>query len=273
MDKTLVIDFLAIEVTRRCNRMCEHCLRGIAQNVDLDRETLSFFLKSIINKYNTINIHNLIITGGEPMLCREKDLFLDLFQELGINVDQVYLATNGMLFDEKIFMRLMNFAAFNIENFENDNERPLVRVDISDSPYHDYTSIDPLFLSFLPNRIGFNEKPMRSSGDDNSYEVIKPFHIGWKGFSVDSGIINCGLASDYGVGTYSESFNEKLSFRIDDGYDFIDDSELYIAANGNVIAGCNHSYEYIDSEENIISNIKDSDCFEKIIIKALEKNK
>jgi len=35
------LEYLVIEVTRRCNLRCDHCLRGDPQNLDLDVSLVS----------------------------------------------------------------------------------------------------------------------------------------------------------------------------------------------------------------------------------------
>lgn len=58
----MVIQNLVLEVTRRCNMACEHCLRGDAQNMDMSKEIIDEVLKSC----NGIN--SVTFAGGEPSL-------------------------------------------------------------------------------------------------------------------------------------------------------------------------------------------------------------
>lgn len=57
----IYVNYLAIEVTRRCNMKCEHCLRGDAQNLDISTAVLSGIAKHI-------HPASVIFTGGEPSL-------------------------------------------------------------------------------------------------------------------------------------------------------------------------------------------------------------
>lgn len=54
---------LVLEVTRKCNMRCIHCLRGPAQPVDMDRE--------IINRVTSEVdwIAHLTLSGGEPSIA------------------------------------------------------------------------------------------------------------------------------------------------------------------------------------------------------------
>lgn len=43
----IYVNYLAIEVTRRCNMKCNHCLRGDAQNLDISTAVLSGIASSV----------------------------------------------------------------------------------------------------------------------------------------------------------------------------------------------------------------------------------
>ena len=53
---------LVIEVTKRCNMNCRHCLRGNAQDKDMDFHTILPLLE------RTRAVSTLSFTGGEPTL-------------------------------------------------------------------------------------------------------------------------------------------------------------------------------------------------------------
>ena len=61
----ITLDALAIELTRRCNMACGHCLRGDAQSIDLDRRHIDALLDQ------TQMVGKLVLTGGEPTLAAE----------------------------------------------------------------------------------------------------------------------------------------------------------------------------------------------------------
>ena len=56
------LDNIAIEVTRKCNMGCEHCLRGNAQNMDIDFGYIDSFLNDVSS------IGTITFSGGEPAL-------------------------------------------------------------------------------------------------------------------------------------------------------------------------------------------------------------
>ena len=86
---------LMIEVTRRCNFSCGHCLRGEAQNKDLDIFKFRRYLIDEDIKY----INHLTITGGEPLMAVKQ--LKEIAAELrwgNVGLGTVYIATNGSYF-------------------------------------------------------------------------------------------------------------------------------------------------------------------------------
>ena len=53
---------LILEVTRRCNMCCAHCLRGEAENIDMQKETIDKVL-DLVDKIECVTF-----SGGEPSL-------------------------------------------------------------------------------------------------------------------------------------------------------------------------------------------------------------
>lgn len=58
----IVFNQLTVEITRKCNMACAHCLRGDAENVDLTNMDID----GVLDQAEAIG--RLIITGGEPLL-------------------------------------------------------------------------------------------------------------------------------------------------------------------------------------------------------------
>ncbi len=84
------IDNLVIEITRRCNMCCDHCLRGDAQDMNIQFETL----RSLFSRVKHVN--EITFTGGEPSLNPGAMMdALRLCQKYHVDVNTVWLATNG----------------------------------------------------------------------------------------------------------------------------------------------------------------------------------
>jgi len=126
---------LAIELTRRCNLRCEHCLRGDAQERDINAHTIDLLFKQI--SY----VNSLTLTGGEPSLC--PDLIkqvVDSCYYYDVAVDNFYIATNGITHkDYSDFMA----QVIRLWYYCSDNE--ISSVHISNGLYHrDAASANPV---------------------------------------------------------------------------------------------------------------------------------
>ena len=74
---------LSVEVTRRCNFYCAHCLRGEPQDIDLDIDAFRCFVKENVQSIGTISL-----TGGEPTLALDQcEAVLRVLQEEDIPFD------------------------------------------------------------------------------------------------------------------------------------------------------------------------------------------
>ena len=88
--RELYIKNLCIEITRRCNMRCTHCMRGDAESVDIPLKHISNLLRHVRH------IHHFNITGGEPSLnVRAIRHILERVRAYGITVNDFYIVTNG----------------------------------------------------------------------------------------------------------------------------------------------------------------------------------
>ena len=88
--KELYIKNLCIEITRRCNMSCGHCMRGDAEAVDIPLRHISNLLRHVRH------IHHFNITGGEPSLnVRAIRHILERVRAYDITVNDFYIVTNG----------------------------------------------------------------------------------------------------------------------------------------------------------------------------------
>ena len=81
---------MILEVTRRCNMCCEHCLRGDAQNLDMAEETVDKLLEQVGS------IATVTFSGGEPSLNVPLiRYFFKKARECGVMPYSFYVVTNG----------------------------------------------------------------------------------------------------------------------------------------------------------------------------------
>lgn len=119
---------VAIEITRRCNLNCEHCMRGDSENIDISRELLEKFFDEV----KSANV--LVLSGGEPFLCYEQiRMLLEVMAEKKVRIPKVAIVTNGTVYDERIYKLLE-------AGFEK------IVIDISIDEYH-IKSIESLYGS------------------------------------------------------------------------------------------------------------------------------
>ena len=91
----LIFTDLTLELTRRCNMRCSHCLRGDAQDTSLSKAHIDALLDQ------TQVIGHLYFAGGEPTLeIGLMEYIADQLYERRIPIGSVNVITNGKIFDD-----------------------------------------------------------------------------------------------------------------------------------------------------------------------------
>lgn len=81
---------LVLEVTRRCNMSCAHCLRGNSQDADMTPETL----RRVFEIFKDVD--EITFTGGEPSLnVPIINQTIDILEQNNIHPGSFFIATNG----------------------------------------------------------------------------------------------------------------------------------------------------------------------------------
>ena len=84
------VNTLTLELTRKCNLKCEHCLRGNAQNKSMSEQTML----QIFNHIDSVD--TLSIGGGEPSLAiKELECLYNVLVQTNTQVQDIFLVTNG----------------------------------------------------------------------------------------------------------------------------------------------------------------------------------
>lgn len=123
MDK-LSLSSLVIEVTRRCNMECEHCMRGEPQNMNLKEE----YLEQMFSKLRYISC--ISFSGGEPTLAPEvMDQTLEIAAKHSVEVGSFYVVTNGLVVQDAFLLAILKW-----HNYCSENE--ISGVAVSDDSYH-----------------------------------------------------------------------------------------------------------------------------------------
>lgn len=225
-------DTLCIEVTRRCNMRCEHCLRGDAQNLDISESILEEVAKTICPSV-------VIFTGGEPSLnVPAIERYFQLAEQYETLPSAFYVATNGATSKEQMSELVLAL----LRAYPKMSDQDCCEVNVSGDMFHEAFKKED-HSAILRGLSFFDDKGKKHSLENDS--------LTW--------LLNTGRAAENGLGYRA---TKPLLTDMDELVTNIFQNEvcfdmLYIAANGNVVSDCDSSYEDMDDEENIICSVFD----------------
>jgi len=232
----IYVDNLVLEITRRCNMKCRHCMRGPARRLDMDKQVINRILGQIDQ------LSSVTITGGEPSLNVPAIVqFKDWLWMYRKRIQSFYVVSNGKKNSQALCKALLDLYMFT----DQDYDEGMTTLAMSRDQYHEGLKIPRAFqaLSFF--------KPEAKSKD-----------IPWEA------ILDEGRAHENGLG--SNKRENKWSF-LDDDMDA--DGTLRvelvnISANGNVNPTCDLSYARADKESS--GNVLE-ESLEDILLRAWRK--
>lgn len=218
------IENLAIEVTRKCNMNCAHCLRGDAQNMNIDTDYIDALLVDVSG------IGNVTFTGGEPSLnIQAIEYTLEKCKELDIPVCSFYIVTNGKENALPLALACLKWYAY----CEDDEE--MCGLAMSRDKFHDNVGVHN--ESILRGLKFFREDKFTDFNRVN--------------------IINEGRAAELS-GYYkvlAECRHEEFSYDWNGDTIYIE-TMVYLSANGEIRTDCDIAY---NNEDYTIGNVgKDS---------------
>ena len=224
-----------VEVTRRCNLQCGHCLRGNAQNRAIPPNYVHNFFKAI----QGASIGTITFTGGEPALVPSIiSSILSSAKRLNIDIENFYIATNGTINSKEFTMVCLEWYLYC-----SDNEISCVKV--SNDEYHtqsmgyDYEiEFNDMYLSAL-KFVVYEE-----------YKEGTPF-----------------LRQGRWKYTHNGRDNKEYPFEIEE--DTLD-GELYLNVFGQLINGCDWSYK--EQPDHFICDASKITCVDDLIVAVKERN-
>lgn len=229
---------IVIEVTRKCNLACDHCLRGCAQNMNIKIEYIDKLFEIISD--NDIDCIDLALSGGEPSLNLKalKQIYMKL-KHYHISLSSFYLATNGINNDNK------NFILILLDFYSLVDNKDMFCVDISDDVQHQYER--GYTAAFMDDELiyGLKGVKLKDRYTDYSYE----------------GAIREGRAKENNFKGRENIIDTEIN---------LDDTSFYLNCKGNIINGCDWSYESQDRPEIIISDVY---SFDKVLDKLILKRR
>lgn len=208
------IQSLVLEITRRCNMRCEHCIRGEAQALNMNL--------SIINKLfeSGIEFNEVTFTGGDPSLYPEAiQHFVKAMKFHNSRISYFYVKTNGKKESPEMATALL-------ELYSMCDEPEMCQLDVSRDQFHEGYNEPELYQGLRFYTRGSDDK-------------------GYRDYTTDQ-IIAEGLAFDSGYGGASP---RDSAIRFEEwGDDTYSVEQLQVAANGNICGQCDISYEREDEE-------------------------
>ena len=231
---------LAIEVTRKCNMNCDHCLRGDAQNINIEPQYIYSLLQ------NVQSIGSILFTGGEPSLnIQAMDDTLAICKELDISVGSFYIVTNGLDNAMELAISCLQWYAY------CDDYDEISGLSISKDMFHEHISNENerIFrgLSFFreDKTTDFNRVKLIDSGRASNL-------TGFDMIDVD---------------LHDEELNIQF-YHWDDENEPTIESMIYLSANGEIRTNCDAAY---NDTRYTIGNIS-NDSFDHIIQQNMQKD-
>lgn len=157
---------------------CEHCLRGEAQAVDMQRETIDMVLDAVDG------IENVLFTGGEPSLNLPLiNYFFEKAEKRGKLPSSFSLITNGK-------ENQLDLAMLYLKWFPQMDDKEYCYLAQSQDPFHDEVSTTPLSAlnSFTFHKIDPKYVLNEGRAADNGLGMVEkePLHIYFDNIDDDS---------------------------------------------------------------------------------------
>ena len=224
-------DGLMIEVTRMCNKSCDFCMRGEAQNLSISREIIDSFFDDICD------VKKIFLTGGEPLLeLSTIEYIVESIIKHNFNLLNFQIVSNGTILDKR---------ALDILDKLYQNSKTSVNLLISNHPmFYD--------VEQSKRAVDFYSQLVKS----NEYNI----QVIYKGY--DQVFVNTGNAKDY-IEKHRHEFNPYGSIiakntEINHRIKIVDNTVccmVMLTSNGFVVLNGDNSYE--DEENKSIGNILD----------------
>jgi organic radical activating enzyme len=218
----MYIDQVVIEITRRCNMKCPHCLRGEPESKDIPDRILDRFFQKIKGD----RLGSITITGGEPSLAPSRIKEITRLAKLyRVDIDYFYLVTNGKKTPYAFLESL-------VELYDYCQEKDASSVVVSNDRYHEDVPVYNSRLDGYPFFHGKRDTDRWSINDSMLIKQGRAQRIGSRDLLMDT-------------------------FRIED--DILADSLFYLNVLGKVLAVCDLSYESQRLKKYILGDVFDPD--------------
>jgi hypothetical protein len=227
----LQFDSLAVEVTRRCNMQCAHCLRGEAENVDIN----CAYIRKLLAK--TDKIGTVTFTGGEPSLAVDKiRLFREICAEYGVDVYGFYVVTNGKEVTSEFLREMMEWYVY-VADCGGDSDS--CGLALSKDNFHEK----------IPDK---NERLLRAMSffREDKFSNFKDIPL-------------LDLGRSRGLVSYQKRDPKYYGVAIErDGNNILFEDTVTLTAEGNLLSDCD--YEYDTMEDLAFGHVDDLEALLKL---------
>lgn len=244
---------LILEVTRRCNMSCPHCLRGEPENKDMQPDTINAVLANIAS------INTISFTGGEPTLNPEAIRHtLDTVKRNKIPIQNIFIAINGSQVTDEFLKICDDWHSYCITSSYNPPE-DTYGLDLEKWQKrftHEDLSENIIGCTLTVSSDNFHDIiPMENLIKLATRNYVYNLKANTKTFDQHSAIIASGRALDNFDSTW---LRQPIQTELEYDYDGTDSDqcrieELYINVNGDILTNCDLSYD--DQEKYRIGTI------------------
>lgn len=239
---------LVLEITRRCNMNCAHCMRGDAQGVDMSRTIIDRALDS------ADHIGSIVFSGGEPSLVPELIQYtLSQCKEKNIPVDSFYIVTNGKHISTDFLRACLDWWVY-VNTGEYSDECGYSGVALSKDIFHE----------------AIPEKNIRLLSG------LSFFQPGDKATDFDEiGVLPIGRGKDLTAQGFKANKYRSTDVTPEKFFEYIEphpsDPELWtmneypitVTVNGDVLSECDYAYN--DTEHLKMGNVMDENWLESAV--------
>ena len=207
-------DSLVIEITRRCNMGCAHCMRGEAQNMDISEEVIDATLSKVDS------ISSLTLTGGEPSLNTPAIRYIaKKIEKLNIPLGNAYIVTNGKEVSN-------DFILACLELFMLADEPEFNGLALSQDMFHEEVPIENV----------------------NKLKQLAAFTAEDKNTDFDRvPLLDLGRARSLNNFAKRGPVHDTFTAIVDNGVLDLSESTLVVAVNGDLLTEGDYSYENTDN--------------------------
>ncbi len=168
MSRYIAVQNLALELTRKCNLNCGHCVRGRCQNVEMPDEIIDKVFSEVDK------VGGLSFIGGETSLCADKlNKVYESLKAHKTEVDGITIFTNAVDISPECIQALKNLESLAMVN--DKGVRGLIKSGVykdGDFPLQVIVSLDKFHLEAM-EKAGIDKKKVKA----NIEELAKHFPV------------------------------------------------------------------------------------------------